>query len=315
MIDGQDDLTQKGHRSVGRLSVPPDFVAETTHLYGAFRQVAESFEHPREVVEELVRDLPAGIRSSPAFLDVMTRMWRYDYGEAFDRMPNDQTVSGTNRWPAVIFLYVASFAAHLRLDSEQLKVWLARLEDPAKHLSVVIEMRPIINVPPDVPAQFEVAGRGEGNKTLDWIISPPDKRPILVDVKDRTVSLLKHLAQIMPAMQEGIDPPVPTAPDPKDLFRDTVTKFRAVDRTVQLQGAWIHAGVKEDRAKLLAYFDSLDQGRFHFAILGGWEPDATILARSEADRDYIAETLCIEPSDRFYSDEYSDSAKFRAKST
>lgn len=291
------------------LSVPPEFIVEKSHLLGAFRKVAEVLDHPMAVVEKLIGDLPPDLRAAPAFLDSMTNMWRYEYGGAYDRMPNDQTVSGTNKWPAVMFLYFASFAAHCRLDVTQLRAWLARLGDPPKHLSVVIEMRPIINVPPSVPVQFEVVGHGEGNRTLDWIISPPGERPLLIDVKDRPVSLLKHLEQIMPAMQQGANPPVPRAPDPSDLFRDTVEKFRSVDRTVQLQGVWIHAHIKEDRKRLLAYFGSLDEQRLHFAILGGWEPDATILARSEDDRDYVSKILNIEPSDRCLSDGYSDSEK------
>jgi hypothetical protein len=289
------------------LDVPPEFIVRTTHLLGAFKTVAEPFGHPREVIETLVAHLPGDLRSSPTFLDRLTGMWRYQYGQPYDRLPNDQTVSGTDRWPAVLFLYIAAFTAHLRLERTQLHGWLARLGEPTKHLAVLMEMRPAAGIPRDVSAHFEVNGYGAGNRTLDWLINPAGGRPLLLDVKDRTVSLLKQLNQIMPALQDGTFPQKPLSPDPDDLFRDTVDKFRPMDPQAQLQGVWIHTRIKEDRDRLQKYFDDLDEKRLQFAVLGGWEPDVTILARNEDQRKFVAATLRVQMSDRFVCREYADS--------
>jgi hypothetical protein len=112
------------------------------------------------------------------------------------------------------------------------------------------------------------------------------------------------MTQILPGIQAGQEMIVPDAPDPSDLFRDTVEKFLQVDRSVRLQGVWVHPGIKEDRRKLRDYFAGLDEFRVHFTILADWADDATILVRDCADAEYLMAVFSLEASDRFVTSEY-----------
>jgi len=292
---------------VAKPRVPREFYDERHHVYGVFVRVAEEQEDPKELAEELTRLLPKGIREAAVWRDRLTGLWRYEYGEPYDDLPGDEVIIGTDQWPDIRRLYLGVRAANYQVGEPQLLGWLERLAVPAKHLDVLSEMRPIIKLREGTSARFEVVGHGMGNKTIDWFVEPTRGRPVLMDVKNRRRSLIDHMTQILPGIQAGQEMIVPDAPDPSDLFRDTVEKFLQVDRSVCLQGVWVHPSIKEDRRKLRDYFAGLDEFRVHFTILADWADDATILVRDCADAEYLMAVFSLEASDRFVTSEYRDS--------
>jgi len=287
-------------------NVPLEFILERSHIGGVFREIAAKLGHTDQRAERLTRILPESLRTAPVWRDRLTNLWRYDYGPPYDALPGGQLVLGTTQSPEVRSLYRSVHAAESRLGSEELLKWLARLPDPAKHVDVVVEMRPVVGLAASANAHFE-AGHGEGNKTIDWLVEPKAGRPLLLDVKNRITDPLDHLRQVMPAMQAGRNPGKPNAPDPSALFRNTVEKFRPESRLAQLQGVWIHTEIKQDRNRLTAYFRGLDASRLHFAVLADWDDDATILVRDESDAPYLEKVFGVMGSSRFVADDYGDS--------
>jgi hypothetical protein len=289
--------------------VPQEFILERSQISGVFREIAAKLGHTDQRAERLTRILPESLRTTTVWRDRLTNLWRYDYGPPYDALPGDQLVLGTTQWPQVRSLYQSVHAAESRLGSEELVKWLARLSDPAKHVDALVEMRPVVGLAASANAQFEVTGRGEGNKTIDWLVEPKAGRPLLLDVKNRIADLLDHLRQMMPAMQAARHPATPNAPDPSVLFRNTVEKFRGESRSVQLQGVWIHSEIKQDKNRVTAYFRGLDPSRLHFAVLADWDDDATILVRDETDGPYLEQVFAVVASSRFLTDDYGDSGR------
>ncbi|MFQ6090429.1 MAG: hypothetical protein ACE5LD_03220 [Candidatus Bipolaricaulia bacterium] len=66
-----------------------------------------------------------------------------------------------------------------------------------------------------------------------------------------------------------------------------------------LQGAWIHVRVKQDRDALHQAFHDLDPTKVHFAIFGGWDAEAYVLARAESDKSFLMEFFDLEESTSF----------------
>lgn len=282
------------------------FVADMHHIYGRFLKLAEEFGHTEAYARELTKLLPLPVSSAPAFLDRVTEVWRYDYGLPFD-FPNDWAI-GTDQWPEVGILYRVIDAANRNLDPQLLLGWLKRLSNESKHMDVMTEMRPILDLK-DEKLIFEVSGRGIGDTTIDWLIEPPGKRPILLEVKNRVVSFIQRLETRLPSKKTKNDYRKNKTPNPANLFKSSIKKFAPSKRSEILQGVWIHTGIKEDIKKLADFFSSLDDKRIHFAVLAGWMKDATILSRSKEDSDYLISIFGIEASGRFISENYDNSTR------
>lgn len=254
---------------------------------------------------ELFNLLSEPIKEAPVWFDNLTKLWRYEYGMPFDRLPEETVVLGTNIYFPVKDLYSAVNIANMKLRKEQLPMFLERLSDRQKHPDVLFEMRPVRDVNADLRTNYEVQGLGVGNTTLDWQVKGRLIN-VVFDVKNRSKSLIEHLKQIIPALNQGANTSLPIAPNPEDLFRSVENKLREQCWLVQLQGVWIHSDIKEDEDKLTHYFqNSLNKRKVHFAILFDWQNDAFILARNRIIASLLKRVFRLTSSRRFISREYA----------
>lgn len=258
------------------------------------RLVAEAMAQgfSNEYAEEIVSIIPESLISSECFLDRMTGLWRYEFGLPYDIAQN--LIWGTHMWVPVDHLFRALSCAHSRLPEDKRTTYLQRLADPDRHQATLVEMIPGHKVAPAVPMEFEVAGLGAGDRTVDWVIRPQESPSILLDVKRRTIDFIEQAAHMD---AEGAAPA--PAHDPALLFRSVEPKFVSVDPASRLQGAWIFTDIKQNEEELACAFGDLDPSKVHFAILGDWKPDIYVLVRREEDREYLLNLFCAEASSRF----------------
>lgn len=228
---------------------------------------------------ELAAMLPGELASCACFLDKLTGIWRYEFGRP--HTVGESLVWGTHMWAPVPVLFDVLACARRRLPREKLAAYLTLLANTDKHQEYLAEMLPLLRVNPAVPADHEVAGRGAGNKTIDWAIGPIGSRCVLMDVKRRYVDFIAHMGA--PIKSEV---PAPEH-DPARLFLSVEQKFIAADPDTVLQGAWIVTDIKQEANEFATTFKSLDAAKVHFAVLGDHRPDIHLLVRREQDRSFL----------------------------
>jgi hypothetical protein len=165
--------------------------------------------------------------------------------------------------------------------------------DPGKHPEYLAEMFPMLRVDPSIPALYEVAGCGVGNRTIDWVAGPAEGRRVLVDVKRRYKDLLAQMDGIAAGNAQEPDH------DAALLFRSVEEKFRQADPDSALQGAWIVTDIKQEQAALAKAFAQMDVTKVHFSILGDAQADACLLTRREADRPFLLSFFGLTEATRF----------------
>lgn len=278
--------------------VPGILVGGIAALPELFLASAKGQLERRSEIEAIVRLLPPEIRRLPCFLDRLTGLWRYDYGEPFVNLPGGGTVFGTNMFYQVDRLLDVLACARRRLAPDQLASYLQRLADPNKHEDTLVEFAPVVRLNATTEAEFEVLGYGEGSKTVDWLIRSGALAGLL-EVKNRNRDLLESLARL-PAGDRG---PNDTAPDPTHdpalLFRSLESKFVSRSSSEIMQVGWITTRLKQEEEELLAAFEKLDASRVHAVILGDFADDVYILAHEPGIRVRILELLQVRESRRF----------------
>lgn len=243
-------------------------------------------------IDAILSIVPQRLIDAGSFLDRMTGLWRYEFGIPYN--VGRKIVWGTHMWIPVENLFSALFCTYHRLSNEKRANYLKRLANPNTHQTTLVEMAPAHKVSPDVPLEFEIAGFGAGNRTVDWVITPDDGRTVMLDVKRRTVDFIRQ-AELM-----GGEGAVPEPDhDPALLFRSVEDKFVLADPDIQLQGVWIFTDIKQNEEFLQNTFAALDTGKVHFAIFGDWKPDAYVLVQRDEDRQYLLGLFHVEPSIRF----------------
>ena len=238
--------------------------------------------------------LPPNLAAAECFEDRLTSHWRYEYGEYFDLRATKQCLWGTHMWVRVDTLVLALSSVLKRVPQEKRSTYILRLDDPTKHHDTLSEMVPVIRLDPLVSADFEVAGLGFGNTTVDWHFCTSDGRAVLLDVKSRVVDLINQMDRISNGNEPDHDAGL--------MFRGLENKFIAADPDKQLQGAWVGTHIKQERSELLAAFEALDPQKVHFAIFGDWEPDVLILTRRTIDKLFLIRLFGVAESDRFTFD-------------
>jgi hypothetical protein len=242
----------------------------------------------------LATALPSNLRRARCFEDKLTGLWRYEFGEPYHLERLHQLLWGTHMWVPVVHLRRGLISLLTRVPTDKQRVFLARLDDRQKHLDVLSEMIPLLNVGQGVVADFEVVGLGKGNRTIDWRFGPIDGREILMDVKRRSIDLIRQLDQLTPGQKS----PEPDH-DPAVLFRSVESKLVSAEPGTRLQGVWIVTDIKQEDSGLADAFQNLDPAKVHFAILGDWEHDAHILVRREEDRAFLLNAFNLRQSARF----------------
>ena len=277
--------------------VPDEFIGGLAALPELFRASAKWRGITREEVDEVIRLVPAPILELICFLDKLTSLWRYDYGEPFDNLPGEQIVFGTHMYNEVDRLFEVIHCARRWLEADQLGDYLNRLADPNKHQDFLFEFAPILRLDSSVKADYEVPRYAEGNGTVDWLIRS-EPVPLLLDVKNRTRDLIESLVRF----QLGERDPDGTAPapthDPSLLFRSVERKFKQRSPSEVIQGVWIVTAIAQEESELQAAFAKLDASRVHIAIVGDWEDDAYFLTNDAAAKQTVLEVLRLRESRR-----------------
>jgi hypothetical protein len=245
-----------------------------------------------EDTKEIISIVPKTLIDAGAFLDKMTNLWRYEFGVPYDI--GKDFVWGTHMWVPVQCLFNALLCARSRLPEIKCIGYLKRLADPSKHQATLVEMIPCHKVDLAVAVQFEVPGRGVGNKTIDWVIGPHSGRTVLLDVKRRTTDFINQTEKIG---GESVAPEPDH--DPILLFRSVEEKFGSADPNLNLQGVWVVTDIKQNEKRLSAAFAALSPNKVHFAILGDWKPDAHVLVARAEDEQYLRELFHLQKSTRF----------------
>jgi len=243
--------------------------------------------------------VPAEIKAAPCFLDRLTGIWRYDFGEPFVNLRGGGVVLGTNMYQEVERLYAVLSCAQRRLSKDRLSSYLATLGNPAKHEDALVEFAPILRLGGDVETEYEVAGYGEGNRTVDWVIRASGHPLVLLDVKNRVKDLLESLVRLQAGERSPDDNGPAPIHDPSLLFGSVESKFKSQLPSAAIQPVWVHTCLKQEEAELDAAFRELDPSRVHAAILGDWAPDVYILAKDATAKAHLAEVLRVHESHRF----------------
>jgi len=278
--------------------VPRSLVGGLADLQALFVSMAHYRGIDRSELEQVAALVPESISHVPCFLDRLTGVWRYDFGEPMG-LPGGDVVVSTNMFQPVDRLYDVLACARCRLASDQLANYLRRLADPGKHDDLLFEFAPIVRLPLEIGASYEVQGYGEGNRTVDWLIQPLSGSPIALEVKNRTRDLLESLSRLRAGSREADRAaPAPTH-DVGLLFVGLESKFRPRSAGEVVQAAWIGTDLKQEEAELLEAFGQLDPTRVHVAMLGGWENDVYTLSQDSAARSHAVGALGVHESRRF----------------
>lgn len=277
----------------------PKVIGGKASLHGRLTVEGKSRGLSPHEIEALISIIPLKLLKADCFLDRLTDLWRYEFGQPYESISQGQYVWGTHMWPPVKHLFEAVRCAQIRLLEPQRRRYLERLANPEKHVDTLVEFLPILRLPEDIVASFEVP-TGVGNYNVDWCISKSTYRPVLIDVKRRFRDFLEMMNQI----EEGEYDPDGTAPAPKHnvslLFRSIEQKYFQHDPAIQLQGAWVVTDIKQEETELSAAFEALDRLKVHFIILGDWEPGIKLLTRQDKDHQFLISLFQEEMSDRFH---------------
>lgn len=279
--------------------VPPFLVGGAAALPDLFLALGRARCIPREDVEKIIELLPGPIRNSPCFLDRLTGIWRYDFGEPFAGLLGSGMALGTHMFQEVERLFDVLSCACRRLPPEQLSSYLSRLADTVKHEDMLVEFVPILRLSTSVEAIYEVIGYAEGNKTIDWMIRAEDGAQLLIDVKNRTRDLLESLERIQAGERDPDDSAPAPIHDPSILFRSLETKFKSRPAGKIIQAAWINTSLQQEESELAEAFARVDRTRVHLAILGDWEDDVYILVDDNSVKERVVRLLQVRESRRF----------------
>ena len=272
-------------------AVLPNVIGGRSSLTNLLKDEANRRGKSEEYVKDIISVIPEALVAAGCFFDRLTGYWRYEFGEYTTLNALQNVLWGTHMWCRVDVLFLVLTCASERLTLEDRARYLQRLANPSKHQDALAEMYPVLRVASSVPVFFEVVGRADGNRTIDWLIEPPSGRPVLIEVKRR-------MADVIEAM-DRVDLVKPPRHDPALLFRSLESKFLPAHTRNVLQGAWIVTDVKQSEKELKRAFNNLDPDKVHFYVLGDTRRDVYIFTRSDNDKTYIKNTFNIIDSRRF----------------
>jgi len=268
--------------------IQPEFVAAKSTLLTCLRNEGLSRGWTEAECDALIYAVPTRLAACECFLDTLTSMWRYEFGEP--HKVGESLVWGIHMWPPVRILFDVLNCALKRLPDEKKSKYFGLLVDQRKHQEFLAEMFPMLRVNYEITADHEVAGLGVGNRTVDWVIGPDANRRVFLDVKRRLTDFISHMST------DGKTPP---SHDVALLFRSVEGKFLPANPESTLQGAWVMTDIKQNEAALRAAFDTLEPAKVHFAILGDAERDVYLLTRRPEDRDFLTGLLGVTEGTRF----------------
>jgi hypothetical protein len=241
--------------------------------------------------------LPVDLRKSECFEDALTGLWRYDFGTPPITIPGGGLIIGTPHFQEVrVLVRVIQLACQV-LQKDRLTQYVGRLANKKKHPDVLAEFQPLMHRVKLHGIVNEVAG--VGNKTIDWLIPDDEKPPLYIEVKSRIRDLIESIESLQFAQSLGVsDIPAPHH-DPALMMRSTIEKFPVRSPDVALHCVWIAAHLKQESNETRNAFEQLEAGKLHVVIFGGWNKEASIIAKRPEDIETVTNRLNITPSDQF----------------
>jgi hypothetical protein len=222
------------------LRCPPELIGGVAELSSLFEAINREQQLPVQHAQRIAKLVPESIRVLPCFLDRLTGIWRYDYGEPIE--VGDRKVIGTHMFNEVKLLFEIVSCAAWRLPPHKLDAYLARLIDRVHHQDVLVEFAPILRLSSETAVEHEVSGFGGGNSTVDWNIQATDQPRLLLEIKHRIGDLIESFKTFD---AQGPDQSVPAPQhDHALLFRSIERKFKLCPADETIQAAWIMAGLK-----------------------------------------------------------------------
>lgn len=260
--------------------VPPELVGDLSDVVEQLERAAEQRETPWEPIEQLCQALPDAIRNAPCFLDRLTGLWRYEFGEPIEG-EDGRIMVGTQMFTPIGTLLECLVVVSQRLTPDQASIFMRRLADSGRHQDVVAEMFPLRDIPLSVPARFEVPG--VGGTTVDWEIRPGGGPVTLLDVKNRILDLVQQLGS-MP--RDAVEVPAPDH-DHNAMARGVQHKFAPADSAQRLQGVWVTTVLAQRADLLMQAFELLDADRVHFLVLNNNHREGLVFTRRNVVGDWV----------------------------
>jgi hypothetical protein len=274
--------------------ISPELVGGKSTLPACLQMESDRRGWPDAEREALLAIVPAPLRACECFLDKLTGLWRYEFGEP--HQVGSQLVWGTHMWSPVPVLLDVVACARRRLQPSKLAAYLALVANPAKHQEYLAEMFPMLRVDPAIPADHEVGSMGTGNRTIDWLVGPFERRRVLFDVKRRFADFIAAMNGL------SVDDDAEPVHDVALLFWSVEGKFQPANPDELLQGTWIVTDIKQEETELRNTFAALDADKVHFVVLGDTEADAHIITRRPDDRGFLLRLFQVQESVRFTFD-------------
>lgn len=241
-----------------------------------------------EEIKAFIPFIDPKLLQAQCFYDKRTALWRYEYGDSWP-ISNKKLWGTNNIWHRVDVLVRVILCAKGILPSDKIKRYMHRIADRSRHLDCLSEMLPVMRLNKNTKVNSDVKSKGLVTD-VDWEILPPNERPIFLEVKNRSRDLCDFAEKDFSGE--------PTH-DHSLMFNKVEEKFNEADPNDCLQGVWICSQLRQNEQKLEEAFNQLNPAKIHFAIMGDFYEDVTILCRNgRSDAEYLKKILGISESQR-----------------
>lgn len=283
-----------------RTRVPEQLIGGVADLKDLLISLGRIYDIPKWELVRAVDLIPQEIADSFCFLETKTHIWRYEFGQPFDRLPQNKIVIGTHMFCDVTHLLKVMLFIADRLSSAEQPKYLGRLKLPEKHSETLMECAPILRLIQKARVQYEPAGWAAGNKTIDWVIEIPNEITILLEAKSRSMDLVEFF-KTMNTSSDDLNNPPPKH-DTSLLFRGLEQKFKPKIPGKIINAAWIGIGLRQERKEIQSAFYCLDSNRIDLAIFGDWHDDVWVCTYDILAKVKVLEVLGLHESTRLLFD-------------
>jgi hypothetical protein len=266
---------------------PPSFVIAESSLADAFFDEATNLGISHVEAEQLLRIIPASVRSAKAIKFVFGQDWRYLFGKEFDFDGNSSGFGVPYQAPLLVNLVRSAKVAERVLTGSQRRRWWQQLDMPAKHFDTILETLAVFNVAPDCHLEYEKSGLGVGSQKIDWLLRSKEGE-FLLEVKNRPGQMAQEMTRMKAKSTSLPNDPIP---DFFALFKSTKSKFLPIKDSTYTQGVILFLGIKVPATALENFYHHHLQSHFHFVALGKEDKEFGISVNLIASASEIADRV------------------------